>query len=160
VSDCWKGYIKSDIEQHTGGKHITVNHSKQWVNPENGACTNTVEANNRALKAAIPYQVRGQSTIDTELVFFAWMRKNEGNLWHAFLTAIKHFDYSELIAKGGIDSDDDDDDYDDDIRSVRSTGAVMGDEKHVDTGSTRVSNVFLDSTCYCELCVALKSEVV
>ena len=39
-SDCWKAYNKL-IEM--GYKHVTVNHSKEFVNPQNDACTNRIE---------------------------------------------------------------------------------------------------------------------
>ena len=36
ISDCWKAY--ACLKDH-GYTHLTVNHSMEFINPENGACT-------------------------------------------------------------------------------------------------------------------------
>jgi hypothetical protein len=43
--DCWKGYygIDSDLERNLVVER--VNHSKNFKDPETGACTNTIEGN-------------------------------------------------------------------------------------------------------------------
>jgi len=51
ISDCWKGY--SSLKDQ-GYQHLTVNHSKEFLNPENGACTNKIESTWRALKSFLP----------------------------------------------------------------------------------------------------------
>ena len=43
VSDKWSGYDSKFIEAHTGYKHLTVNHSKEYKNWLTGACTNHIE---------------------------------------------------------------------------------------------------------------------
>ncbi len=50
-SDCWKAYSSlGDI----GYEHVTVNHSKEFLNRDNGACTNKIESTWRAVKASLP----------------------------------------------------------------------------------------------------------
>lgn len=41
ISDCWKGY---SCLSSAGYKHLTVNHSENFVDPESGACTNSIES--------------------------------------------------------------------------------------------------------------------
>ena len=47
ISDCWKAYSSLEKEGYT---HLTVNHSKEFKNPETGACTNLVESTWHAVK--------------------------------------------------------------------------------------------------------------
>eukprot|EP00112_Aurelia_sp_Birch-Aquarium-sp1_P014725 Seg3191.4 transcript_id=Seg3191.4/GoldUCD/mRNA.D3Y31 product="putative transposase-like protein" pseudo=true protein_id=Seg3191.4/GoldUCD/D3Y31 len=51
MSDCWKAYSSLKDE---GYWHLTVNHSIQFVNQENGACTNMIESTWNALKKSLP----------------------------------------------------------------------------------------------------------
>ena len=53
ISDCWKAYSSLNSE---GFSHLTVNHSVNFVDPETGAHTNTIESTWRALKKSIPTQ--------------------------------------------------------------------------------------------------------
>ena len=41
ISDCWKAYARLEEE---GYVHQTVNHSKEFMNKETGAHTNTIES--------------------------------------------------------------------------------------------------------------------
>lgn len=50
-SDCWKAY--SGMEQ-MGYIHKTVNHSREFLNRETGACINRIESIWRAVKASLP----------------------------------------------------------------------------------------------------------
>ena len=50
-SDCWKAY--SSLES-LGYEHVMVNHSKEFYNKENNACTNTIESCWRAVKGSLP----------------------------------------------------------------------------------------------------------
>lgn len=51
ISDCWKAYNSLDKEGFT---HLTVNHSVNFVDPNSGAHTNTIESTWRALKKSLP----------------------------------------------------------------------------------------------------------
>ena len=68
-SDCWGAYLHlSDY----GYEHVTVNHSKEFYNKENNACTNTIESCWRAVKGSLPKygttKALYQSYIDEYLV--------------------------------------------------------------------------------------------
>ena len=51
ISDCWKAYSSLNSEGFT---HLTVNHSVNFVDPDSGAHTNTIESTWRALKKSLP----------------------------------------------------------------------------------------------------------
>ena len=51
ISDCWKAY---DCLSDEGFVHIKVNHSLNFVDPESGAHTNTIERRWRDLKNLVP----------------------------------------------------------------------------------------------------------
>ncbi|KAJ4425427.1 hypothetical protein ANN_28042 [Periplaneta americana] len=40
MTDCWKGYEGLDVNNF---RHLTVNRSLNFVDPESGACTNLIE---------------------------------------------------------------------------------------------------------------------
>ena len=92
-TDLWKGY--SSLNENTGMKHMTVNHSKGFINSETGVHTNTVEGTNFAVKRLIPIRCRIRDGIESHLAEFVWRRMNESNLWDAFIGALKdiHYDF-------------------------------------------------------------------
>jgi transposase-like protein len=51
ISDYWKAYQCLDQE---GFEHLKVNHSLNFVDPDSGAHTNTIESTWRALKKSLP----------------------------------------------------------------------------------------------------------
>ena len=51
IQNCWKSYSRL---QEEGYEHLTVNHSKEFVNKETGAHTNTIESTWRAVKTSLP----------------------------------------------------------------------------------------------------------
>jgi len=51
ISDCWKSYDSLSVE---GYIHHTVNHSKNFVDPETRAHTNTIERTWREVRANVP----------------------------------------------------------------------------------------------------------
>lgn len=99
MTDCFRSYFNLN-EYYT---HQTVNHKENFVNPENGACTNTIEGTWGALKYKIAPRNRTNSLNDDgELIDggindffgeFQWRRKNAEDLWEAFLNALKTIEY-------------------------------------------------------------------
>lgn len=55
-TDCWRGY--ASLEDRTGPRHMTVNHSEGFINRETGVHTNFDEGTNFALKRKIPIRCR------------------------------------------------------------------------------------------------------
>ncbi|VDI03030.1 Hypothetical predicted protein [Mytilus galloprovincialis] len=62
ISDCWKAY---DCLGSEGFEHLKVNHSVNFVDPETGAHTNTIESTWRALKKSLPKYGTVKSLYDT-----------------------------------------------------------------------------------------------
>lgn len=62
ISDCWKAYSSLNSEGFT---HLTVNHSVNFVDPETGAHTNTIESTWRALKKSLPKHGTTKNMYDT-----------------------------------------------------------------------------------------------
>ena len=89
VTDCWKGY--NNLEE-LGFTHLKVNHSETFKDPITGACTNTAEGTNYAIKESIPKRNR-TSDCEDNLWEFVWRRKNEQYLWQGFLDALKEISY-------------------------------------------------------------------
>ena len=50
-SDFWKAYSKLSALDYT---HVTLNHSKEFVNKESAACTNSIESDWRHGKLQLP----------------------------------------------------------------------------------------------------------
>jgi len=65
ISDCWKAYSSLEKEGYT---HLTVNHSKEFKNPETGACTNLVESTWHAVKKSLPKSGTQKQLYDSYLV--------------------------------------------------------------------------------------------
>lgn len=83
TTDHWKGYL--GIERY-GYTHLRVNHSENFVDPENSACTNTIEGTWNGVKSRIAPRNR-TTECDGHLMEFIWRRVHEGNLWNAFIGA-------------------------------------------------------------------------
>ncbi|CAC5396874.1 unnamed protein product [Mytilus coruscus] len=60
ISDCWKAY---DFLGSEGFEHLKVNHSVNFVDPETGAHTNTIESTWHALKKSLPKYGTGKLAI-------------------------------------------------------------------------------------------------
>ena len=73
MSDCWKAYAGV---QELGMTHLTVNHSRCFVDPHTGAHTNTVERFWREVKCHLPARARGCSEehVDGYLCAAMWRR--------------------------------------------------------------------------------------
>jgi transposase-like protein len=90
-TDRWKGY--SGLSTELGLRHITVNHSETFRDPITGACTNTVEGINSALKRKIPVRNRVKDGITGHIAEYIWRRKNEFTLWESFIQALADIHY-------------------------------------------------------------------
>ena len=71
-SDCWKAY--SCLSKY-GYTHLTVNHSKEFVNPETGACTNSIESDWRHAKLHMLKYGAHIGDHSWYLAEFMWRRK-------------------------------------------------------------------------------------
>ena len=65
-----------------------VNHSIEYVNEENGACTNGIEGTWHGIKRNIPVRNYKKDNLNGHLLYFIWKREHYGNLWEAFLHAM------------------------------------------------------------------------
>ena len=71
-SDCWKSYDKLSKLGYT---HVTVNHSKEFMNPTNAACTNAIESDWRHAKVLMPHYGVHRGMHSGYLAEFMWRRK-------------------------------------------------------------------------------------
>jgi hypothetical protein len=91
VSDCWKGYC--GIDEELPLRHLTVNHSKGFVNPENSACTNHIEGTWAGIKRKISPRNRVAGFIKEHLLEFVWRRKHADALWSGLLASFSMVAY-------------------------------------------------------------------
>lgn len=91
LTDLWKGY--SGLSQHFDYTHQSVNHSLQFIDPETGTHTNTIEGTWSGVKVGIPKRNRVAGEIDDHLFEFIWRRTNASDLWGAFLHALHEVSY-------------------------------------------------------------------
>ena len=71
-SDCWKSYNQLSKLGYT---HVTVNHSKEFVNEENAACSNSIESDWRHAKVLMPRYGVHRGMHSGYLAEFMWRRK-------------------------------------------------------------------------------------
>ncbi|KAG0429473.1 hypothetical protein DMUE_5740, partial [Dictyocoela muelleri] len=84
-TDKWRGY--STLNQYFA-EHKTVNHSIQFVNPENGVHINTIEGCGTAIKSSVNRRHRVYRYIDIYFFHFV-LNSNEGlRSFHVFLDLI------------------------------------------------------------------------
>ena len=84
-SDCWKSYNKLSAMGYT---HITVNHSKHFVDEETAACTNRIESEWRHAKTSLPKYGVHKGLHDGYLAQFLWHRRFYQS--DKFLTLMEH----------------------------------------------------------------------
>ena len=71
-SDCWKAYCRLPSLGYT---HVTVNHSKEFFNEDNAACTNGIESDWRHAKVSMPRYGVHRGMHGAYLAEFMWRRK-------------------------------------------------------------------------------------
>ena len=93
-TDMWKGYnlISSKLDII----HKTVNHSKNFVNPETGTHTNTIEGTWNGIKIHVPGRARHKEKVDNHISEFIWRRQNQNKLWDAFIICLGNTMLEEL----------------------------------------------------------------
>ena len=72
ISDCWRAYNCLVLN---GFRHLTVNHTYNFVDPETGAHTNNVERMWRSVKESFPYTGRKQRHFKGYLARFYFLRR-------------------------------------------------------------------------------------
>lgn len=92
-SDCWRAYSRL---KKLGYQHVTVNHSKHFVDPDTNACTNRIESDWRQAKATIPRYGIKRGLHSGYLAEFMWKRKNTGK--DLFLELLS--DVTDAFGKG------------------------------------------------------------
>lgn len=86
ISDLWAAYRKiGDLPE--GYNHLTVNHSLNFVDPETGACSNTIESNWQKFKQEHKKRYGTiRSLLQSYMSEFMWRKVFKGensfyNLW-------------------------------------------------------------------------------
>ncbi|GFY05381.1 DDE_Tnp_IS1595 domain-containing protein [Trichonephila clavipes] len=89
ISDCWKGY-NHDVLTAEGFNHLTVNHSLNFVDPDTGAHTNTIESTWRHVKSRYPQYNRQNDA--------SFYLKNV-DMFNAFVEIIREIDWENFKYK-------------------------------------------------------------
>ena len=71
MSDGWRGYSKLE---ESGFKHLSVNHSKFFVDPETGAHTQQIESSWRALKRRLSRGGIKSKFYDLHFAEYLWFK--------------------------------------------------------------------------------------
>jgi len=87
-TDLWKGYRTRDLER-IGMTHLTVNHSRHFVDPDTGVHTNTIEGTWAGLKMMVSRRYRTAALIDPWLAMFMWRRRYHYCIWDALIEALQ-----------------------------------------------------------------------
>jgi hypothetical protein len=90
-TDCWRGY--SSLSDSLDVHHLTVNHSKNFVDPETGVHTNSIEALWGSMKRSIPARRKCVHLLGEDLLEYIWRKKNSKALWDSFLFALREVGY-------------------------------------------------------------------
>ncbi|GBM38427.1 hypothetical protein AVEN_260810-1 [Araneus ventricosus] len=73
MSDCWSSYSCLSDE---GFKHLTVNHSVTFVDPDTGAHTNAIKGTWSALKRSLHGTNHVTGEFDAYMAKYIWRRQN------------------------------------------------------------------------------------
>ncbi|GFV23249.1 mitotic-spindle organizing protein 2A [Trichonephila clavipes] len=92
ISDCWRAY---ECLSDEGYRHLTVNHSLTFKDPETGAHTNAIEGTWSAIKRNLKgHTAHVEGQFDSYLAEYMWRRSNE----HKMIDA-NFKDYLKAIAR-------------------------------------------------------------
>ena len=92
VSDGWGGYTGLEDLEGKEYRHTVVNHSENFVDPDTGAHTNTIEGKWNYLKRTIGRPAfRSDVILQAHLFEEMWRKDNEDDLWEAALVALREF---------------------------------------------------------------------
>ena len=72
MSDMWKAY---DCLQDKGYNHLTVNHSRNFVDPDTGAHTQRIENIRWGIKRSIPRTGISKDLFDSDLQEWLWRKQ-------------------------------------------------------------------------------------
>lgn len=91
-TDLWKGYY--NLKKKMPVRHMTVNHSLNFVDPNTHVHTNTIEGTWNGIKLGVPPRNRSKDSMEGHLLEFIWKRKHENNLWQGLIDALSavHYD--------------------------------------------------------------------
>lgn len=80
ITDCWRSYCNIEKIPDMNYKHMTVNHSKNFVDPISGACTNLVEGmwNICKMKNKKMWGLH-RSMVDSYMCEFMFRRRNQNS---------------------------------------------------------------------------------
>ena len=84
ISDCWKSY---DTLHEKDFEHLKVNHSINFVNPETGAHTQTIESLWWQIKRSLPETYTCHNQLYLHLAEYLWrnMRRKCDDIFQEFL---------------------------------------------------------------------------
>lgn len=89
-TDLWKGYLGIT---ELGMIHKTVNHSENFVDPNTGVHTNTIEGLWNGIKIQISSRNRTKDAITNHLLEYIWRKKNHNDPWAGLLHALRTTGY-------------------------------------------------------------------
>ena len=97
ISDCWQSYNCLSQEDFL---HLTVNHSYNFVDPDTGAHTQTIESLWRQIKRQLPETYTRHNQLYLHLAEYLWhnMKRKSDDIYQEFLKdAAKYYRGPELI---------------------------------------------------------------
>jgi hypothetical protein len=88
VTDGWAG-CRGIGNPGTGYTRLIVNHSENFVDPETGVHTNTIEGTWNGIKQGVAARKRTRQLLNEKLIEFIWRRKHCANLWDGLIMAMR-----------------------------------------------------------------------
>ena len=75
-TDCFASY---NTLKDNGYRHLTVNHSENFVDPETGACTNQIESTWWAVRRGLPSNSAHKNFMAMHLAEYIWRKKHRND---------------------------------------------------------------------------------